>query len=204
MLIQKLVKKIFGKTRPEKDEAQARIQGRKDVLEVYQELRIRYPHIHALKTFVETGTFQGETVRKMERFFEKLITIEIDPKLHLEAKDRHPSPKILYVLGDSVKELEKISQELSEPTLFYLDAHFSGAGTGKGAKDVPLIEEMEILGKRPHRDCIIVDDVRLFGTHANHEDWSAVTRDSVLQMFGRHGLETFEQGDKLIILRHPI
>jgi len=204
MLIQKLVRRLFGKTKPEKVEAQARIEGRKDVLEVYQQLRIRYPHIHTLKTFVETGTFQGETVRKMERFFEMLITIEIDPKLHQEARARYPSPKILYVLGDSVKELGKISRELSHPALFYLDAHFSGAGTGKGAKDVPLIEEMEILAQRNYADCIIVDDLRLFGTHANQEDWSAVTRESILRNFGHQNLDTFEQGDKLILLRRPI
>jgi hypothetical protein len=103
-----------------------------------------------------------------------------------------------------VTELGKISQELSRPTLFYLDAHFSGAGTGKGVKDVPLIEEMEILGKRPHLDCIIVDDVRLFGTRANQEDWSAVTRDSILRLLGHYELEIFEQGDKLILLKCPI
>ena len=204
MIIQKLTQILFKKARPEKEQFKTLIPGRRDLLEIYQQLRIDYPHTQALKTFVETGTFHGETVRKMEPFFERLITIEIDPKLHQEARARHPSPKVLYVLGDSVTELGKICQELSHPTLFYLDARFSGAGTGKGGKDVPLIEEIEILGKRPHLDCIIVDDIRLFGTHANQEDWSAVTRDSILQVFGHYELEIFEQGDKLILLKRPI
>jgi len=204
MIIKNLRRFFFKKARPEKEQLKTLIPGRRDLLEIYQKLRIRYPHTQTLKTFVETGTFHGETIRKMEPFFERLITIEIAPKLHQEARTRHPSPKILYILGDSVTELGKISQELSHPTLFYLDAHFSGAGTGKGVKDVPLIEEMEILGKRPHLDCIIVDDVRLFGTRANQEDWSAVTRDSILRLLGHYELEIIEQGDKLILLKCPI
>jgi len=204
MIIQKFTQILFKKARPQKEQFKTLIQGRKDLLEIYQQLRIRYPQIQALKTFVETGTFHGETVRKMEPFFERLITIEIDLKLHQEARARHPSPKILYVLGDSVTELRKTCQELYHPTLFYLDAHFSGAGTGKGVKDVPLVEEMEVLGKRPYLDCIIVDDIRLFGTRANQEDWSAVTRDSILQALGHYELEMFEQGDKLILLKRPI
>lgn len=174
---------------------------RHDLITVYLELIRTYPQMKALKTFVETGTFQAETVRKMERFFEHLITIEIDPKLNAAARAKHPSPKIRYILGDSVEELRKISRELQQPALFYLDAHFSGAGTGKGSKDVPLIEELEILGKRTQPDCVIVDDLRLFGTHVNQEDWSGVTRDSILQAIGTKDLLFLEQGDKLILLR---
>jgi hypothetical protein len=177
--------------------------GRQDLVAVYLDLIRNHPQMKALKTFVETGTFQAETVRKMERFFDQLITIEIDPKLHAAAQNKHPSPKIRYIRGDSVGELRKLAQELQQPALFYLDAHFSGEGTGRGSKDVPLIEEMKILGKRNQPDCIIVDDLRLFGTHRNQEDWSAVTRDSILQAIGTQELQFFEQGDKLILLRSP-
>jgi hypothetical protein len=176
---------------------------RQEFLEIYKLLRAEHPSVRGLKTFVETGTFQGENIRKLEPYFDILYTIEIDPKLHAEAKARHPSVKIRYVLGDSSVELRKISKEIQQPALFYLDAHFSGEGTGRGSKDVPLIEEMEILGKRNHPDCIIVDDLRLFGTHRNQEDWSAVTRNSILQAFGAQDLQFFEQGDKLILLRSP-
>jgi len=205
MKILKLITGYFGRAtqRPGKSSGQWD-PARQDLFSVYLDLIQKHPQVKALKTFVETGTFQGETVRKMERFFEKLITIEIDPRLHEEAKARYPSPKIHYILGDSATELEKTARELSEPALFYLDAHFSGTGTGKGAKDVPLIEEMEILGQRKYADCIIVDDLRLFGTHANQEDWSAVTRESILGVFGHQNFDSFEQGDKLILLRRAI
>ena len=188
----------FRKTKKPRDLAE-----RQEFLEIYKLLREEHPSVRGLKTFVETGTFQGENIRKLEPYFDILYTVEIDPKLHAEAKAKHPSVKIRYVLGDSSVELRKISEEIQQPALFYLDAHFSGEGTGRGSKDVPLIEEMEILGKRNHPDCIIVDDLRLFGTHRNQEDWSAVTRNSILQAFGAQDLQFFEQGDKLILLRSP-
>jgi len=179
------------------------LADRQEFLEIYKLLLVERPAVRGLKTFVETGTFQGENIRKLEPYFDVLYTIEIDPKLHAEAKAKHPSLKIHYVLGDSSVELRKISEEIQQPALFYLDAHFSGEGTGRGSKDVPLIEEMEILRKRNQPDCIIVDDLRLFGTHRNQEDWSAVTRNSILQAFGAQDLQIFEQGDKLILLRSP-
>lgn len=195
--------RIFQKRPSQENRSAHCLAGREDVWKVYQDLRVRHPQIRFLRTFVETGTFRGETIRKMERWFETLYTIEIDPKLHREAKARYPSPKIHYLLGDSVAKLRIISRQLSDPALFYLDAHFSGTGTGKGAKDVPLIEELEILAQRHQEDCIIVDDLRLFGTHRNEEDWSEVTRDSILRAFGRRDLETIEQGDKLVLLLRP-
>jgi len=53
-------------------------------------------------------------------------------------------------------------------------------------------------------NCIIVDDIRLLGARASQEDWSAVTRDSILQALGHYELEIFEQGDKLTLLKCPI
>jgi hypothetical protein len=53
-------------------------------------------------------------------------------------------------------------------------------------------------------NCIIADDIRLFGARASQEDWSAVTRDSILRLLGHYELEIIEQGDKLILLKCPI
>jgi len=203
MKILRFIGRHFRRGNPRPGESSERRDPvRQDLISVYLDLIQKHPQVKALKTFVETGTFQAETVRKMERFFDQLITIEIDPKLHAAARAQFPSPKIRYVLGDSVGELRKIAQECREPAFFYLDAHFSGEGTGKGQQDVPLIEEMQILGKRAQADCIVVDDLRLFGTNRNQEDWSRITRDSILQAFGPRDVKFFEQGDKLILLRH--
>ena len=71
MIIQKLTQILFKKARPEKEQFKTLIPGRRDLLEIYQQLRIDYPHTQALKTFVETGTFHGETVRKMEPYHDR-------------------------------------------------------------------------------------------------------------------------------------
>jgi len=132
MIIQKLTQILSKKVRPENEQFKFFISGRGDLLKIYQQLRIRYPHTQTLKTFVETGTLHGETVRRMEPFFERLITIEIGPKYHQEARARHPSPKILCDFGDSVTELGKICQELSHPIFLLRCTFFCGGYWQRG------------------------------------------------------------------------
>jgi len=132
MIIQNLTQILSKKVRPKNEQFKTLISGRGDLLKIYQQLRIRYPHTQTSKTFVETGTFSGETVRRMEPFFERLVTMEIGPKHHQVARDRHPSPKILCVLGDSVTELRKICQELSHPIFLLRCTFFRGGYWQRG------------------------------------------------------------------------
>jgi len=43
---------------------------------------------YGLKTFVETGTYYGDTTHSVARFFDKLYTIELDDHLYDKAKRR--------------------------------------------------------------------------------------------------------------------
>jgi hypothetical protein len=52
---------------------------------------------------------------------------------------------------------------LSEPACFWLDAHFSGEGTARGAADTAICGELEAILKHPVRGhVILVDDARYF------------------------------------------
>ena len=54
---------------------------------------------------------------------------------------------------------------LSEPALFWLDGHYSGGGTARGATDTPVVEELTaVLGSRERRHAVVVDDARCFGS----------------------------------------
>lgn len=133
--------------------------------------------------FVETGTFQGETLNNMIPHFKRLVSIELNHSFAESCKTKFSTYKnVTIVEGDSSKELESICKELDEPTFFWLDGHWSGGNTGRGDKDCPLLEEIEVIVKHCKEMCVIaIDDVRLFGSRMN-EDWSSITRERVVDI----------------------
>ena len=99
-----------------------------------------YGRRYKLKTFVETGTLYGETTKALSPIFERLVTIELDDDLYRQAMERFASnAKIDCVCGDSAQMLPKVLNSVKEPTLFWLDGHYSGGITARGVKDTPGI-----------------------------------------------------------------
>ena len=81
---------------------------------------------------VESGTFLGESTRQMSEGFNKVITIELDQKLYKETRKKLEDEgykNIEFLNGDSGVIIEKLSKEIDEPALFFLDAHWSGDST---------------------------------------------------------------------------
>lgn len=117
-------------------------------------------------TFVETGTYMGDTPWAFRHHFDTIYTIEVDPDLAELARSRFRKiPSIHPIEGDSAVQLANLCACLNSPTLFFLDGHYSGGFTGKGAKDCPIHEELSAIlhhVKVPFR--IVIDDARLFGT----------------------------------------
>jgi hypothetical protein len=114
---------------------------------------------------VETGTFLGDMVEAMKRHFDKIYSIELSEELFGKAKHRFASEShITLIHGDSGKALEEVMKELTQPTLFWLDGHYSAGITAKGEMDTPICEELKhILNARPLGHVIIIDDARAFG-----------------------------------------
>jgi hypothetical protein len=138
------------------------------------------------KTFVETGTFQGETIFRMEPLFESLITIELDPSLHAMCRRRYQGSKIEFILGDTTIALQNLVPRLLKPVVFFLDAHYSGGITECGEKHCPLLDEVAIIsaGCLPAA-IVIIDDFRLFGKGPNQgceENWLDISKESVLDL----------------------
>jgi FkbM family methyltransferase len=119
---------------------------------------------HGLRVLVETGTFRGDTLFKLRHKFDRLYSIELDPKLHARAQATlgHLSHLSLRQ-GNSATQLAQLLPELAEPALFWLDAHFSAGPTARGEKETPIEEELLILLRRPPgRNAVLIDDARLF------------------------------------------
>lgn len=142
--------------------------------------------------FIETGTFKGETIFKIENLFEQLYTIEIKKELYDNVKkiyDYTKRNKINFLLGDSAILLKDILNRLkvNDKIILFLDAHWSSGVTGKSSKDVPLIEEIKIINNMAkNQTIIIIDDYRLFGKGPNKggcvENWEDINKNTVLEI----------------------
>lgn len=131
--------------------------------------------------FVETGTYLGETVNKADQLGFKLIhTIEVQQELWTQAVNKFTKPHIKCWFGDSGNVLSVILHYLKEPAVFWLDGHWSQGITGKGAKDVPLYEELQHIKNHFIKNhTILIDDVRLFGNDQDDVDWKNISLKTV-------------------------
>jgi hypothetical protein len=143
-----------------------------------------------LTQFVETGTFQGDSLRWASHNFERVWTVEISEQYQAEAKATvGPLPNVEFVLGNSADQLGRICPALTGPALFWLDAH-AGAGFFGAADNCPLLAELEtclVEAKADH--CILIDDARAFVAPPpppfDHRKWPSL--DEVIAVVLRRG-----------------
>ena len=58
------------------------------------------------------------------------------------------------IQGDSGIELMNLAARIDQPSLFWLDGHYSAEETAKGDKETPVIEELQhILDGPGQRSC---------------------------------------------------
>ena len=123
-----------------------------------------------LKILVETGTYRGDMVEAMKNDFDRIYSIELSKDLHENAKRRFRGDnKIELIQGDSGIELKNLINRIDQPTLFWLDGHYSAGVTAKGEKVTPIFEELTHIFNIPgDKHVIIIDDARLFGTDTGY------------------------------------
>ena len=128
-----------------------------------------YLRSRGLKTFVETGTYTGETLAEVavDRTVQA-TSIELADRYYRDAKRRFSSCQNVTLLhGDSGKLLPEVVDKLQAPALFWLDGHYSGDLTAKGDLETPISAELQaILSSSIAGHVILIDDVRCFdGSH---------------------------------------
>lgn len=113
---------------------------------------------------VETGTYFGDMVEAQKPFFEKVYSIELGEELYSNAAKRFEEDKNVFILkGDSGVILYELMPEIFEPTIFWLDGHYSAGITVRGEKECPIFEELTaIFGAKELNHIILIDDARLF------------------------------------------
>lgn len=157
-----------------------------------------YANKFSLFIFVETGTYFGDTIAATKDIFSKIFSIEIDKALYYKAKKRFAKFGYIDVIhGDSGTMLPKILSHISQPCLFWLDAHYSRGVTGKGARETPIIQELTYILNHPTQNhVILIDDARDYvgkGDYptiqelknfvlSKHPDWVFEIKDDIIRV----------------------
>lgn len=117
------------------------------------------------KTFIETGTFKGDSIASVRPLFEELHSCELSPELYQAAKVRFEGDSSIHChLGSSPDILRGLAKEIKDkPVMYWLDAHWCSADMVAGSESqCPLLEELEAI-KPIHQDSIVwIDDARYF------------------------------------------
>ena len=137
---------------------------------IKQEAIAHYADKHGLKILVETGTYLGEMIEAMRHRFDKVYSVELSEMLWKRAGRRFKGiDNVELINGDSGQELGKLMKRIDQPTLFWLDGHYSAGETAQGEKDTPIYEELaHIFNAERMGHVIVIDDARLFGTDADY------------------------------------
>lgn len=118
-----------------------------------------------IATFVETGTYRGDSLERVRPFFAHLYSVESSPRFFHEAAARFAGePAVDIRQGDSADFLAELSETLrGMPTLFWLDAHWcQDEGTAGEGSQCPLIRELNAIGALHPESVVLVDDFRFF------------------------------------------
>ncbi len=120
----------------------------------------RYAREYGLKTFVETGTYLGDTTAAVASTFAQCFTIEMSPQLHARSQERLSAfPNVECVLGDSASQLPPVLRRIEGPSLFWLDAHASGSETVDSGKG-PVFSELAAIYSGGGDHVVLIDDAR--------------------------------------------
>jgi hypothetical protein len=124
------------------------------------------------RTFIETGTYLGQTTYAMKDYFQSIYSIELNEHFANKAKHRFRAHSHMQILqGDSGQRLPELLGKISETCLFWLDGHYGHySGTAVAAKadlETPVMNEVRaILNHKVKDHVILIDDARCFdGTH---------------------------------------
>ena len=121
-------------------------------------------------TWVETGTYLGDTTAFLAKHAKKVFSIEPEPTLFANATARFSRvDNVEIVNGLSEKVLPQLLSTLSGNICFWLDGHYSpdwsADVTHRGPLDTPIQEELNAISKHAARFdsiSIMIDDIRCF------------------------------------------
>ena len=119
-------------------------------------------------TFVETGTFRGDSVAVAQGSVPTLISVESDASLAAAAMERFADDPDVRILNASGAEslLELAPTLAGQDVLYWLDAHWCATPEDPNpfGSQCELIDEIDAIGRLSAGSVVLIDDARLFLT----------------------------------------
>jgi hypothetical protein len=117
-------------------------------------------------TWVETGTFLGQTTQLLARNASHVYSIEPEIRLYKRANKLFRGAKNIKIINGTSEDIfPELLPIISGNVNFWLDGHYSAGITFKGPKDTPIIDEITHIGcniNRYQKVCVLIDDIRCF------------------------------------------
>ena len=119
---------------------------------------------HGVKTFVETGTFKGDTLAAVAGTGIRSISVELSHEYFNRANQRFAGKRNVELhQGDAGDVLPRIVATLNEPALFWLDGHYSAGETAHGELASPVSAEVQCILDSPIKGHVmLIDDAQDF------------------------------------------
>lgn len=128
-----------------------------------------------INNYLETGVGYGDSLNEVFKLgiVNNFYGVELDSSLCDHLKNSSFGPYLMLKNGYSKDELEPLVISMdSNPTLFWLDAHFPGSDFNQVPYDseqdeekrIPLKVELQIISSKRNlsKDVIIIDDLRIY------------------------------------------
>ena len=153
-------------------------------------------------TWVETGTYVGDTTAILAKQARQVYSIEPAPALSSRAQQRFAKYKNVEIIrGTSEAVFPVLLPKLSGDVSFWLDGHYSAGETFKGGQDTPIRQELDAIAAilpQLGRVVILVDDVRCFDPSLpEFSDYPS--RDWLVEWAGRLNLKWHIEHDIFIL-----
>ena len=117
-------------------------------------------------TWVETGTFMGDTTSVLSRVAKMVYSIEPEPTLFSKAEQKfRNTSNVKIIKGLSEEVFPKLLPTITGNICFWLDGHYSAGFTFRGPRETPIIDELSVIGQnisKMRKVVVMVDDVRCF------------------------------------------
>lgn len=117
-------------------------------------------------TWVETGTFLGQTTQLLAKHGTQVYSIEPEPTLFARARTLFSQCGNVEILnGTSEDVFPALLPRIKGDVNFWLDGHYSAGITFKGPQDTPILDELECISRNIDnfgRICVLIDDIRCF------------------------------------------
>lgn len=132
-----------------------------------QHVKMRILKSNSLKnaTWIETGTYLGDTTTKLAKIAGKVISIEPQVELSVFASTRLKRFNNVQIINATSEScIDKVLDGISGPTCFWLDGHYSGDVTFQGTEVSPISSELSAISNylMSNKSVVLIDDFRLF------------------------------------------